>query len=212
MCNLFLFIFIIYLKINIMSIILDLNSKQLKIIGEFKTSKTQYKNESIYINKKNIEIVLDILKEVKSIDNNNDINILTFYNKGCMSLYNFSIDKNFNNNTKKTSFLNIVLFNTPNVEVCYLYYSKFKNNLLNIIGNENKLYYLYRENKEFTKIVNDGNNIIATCIQDEVKCQECVYECNVNIYKYSLYFCIFINIIFISYLIYNNFKQNEIKK
>lgn len=200
-----------------MSVILDLNKNKL-IITEFKTQKQTYKDLNLDLNLETIDILLDILTELKLNDNINDINIVSYTPVGCITFPNggFEIDKNLNNdkNSKKTSFLNFfkISINNNNTNVCYLYYSNFKNNLLTIIGDDNKLYKLYyNENKGF-KIFNNGNKILTECPNIQ-NCQinKCICE-NTDKYRYSLYFCIFIILILILYLIYVHVKQNEIIK
>lgn len=201
-----------------MSVILDLNKNKLIILGEFKTKNQTYKDLNIYLNREKIDILLDILTELKLNDNINDINTVSFYSKGCATFTNgIEIDKNLNNdkNSKKTSFLNLVKININdnNTNVCYLYYSNFKNNLLTIIGDENKLYKLYYNENQGFKIFNNGNKIFTECpgYVQNYPIDKCICE-STDRYRYSLYFCIFIIFILILYLIYINSKQSEITK
>ena len=216
-----------------MSVVLDLSKNQLTIFGEFKTLNNKtYKDFILGINKETINDVVDIFNSVRIKDESSNINaeIRTTIGNKCANLYENIDTSKYVSNT--TSFLNLLVIKHQFIDACYLYFSNFKNNFLTIIGESNKLYTLYYEKEKIGKVYNKGNTIISDCVNNEecpecicpesncpnLNCPECIcpkLECpaisctceNVSIYKYSLYFCIFIIFILVSYLIYNDNKS-----
>lgn len=196
-----------------------------------------YKDFILGINKETINDVVDIFNSVRIKDESSNINaeIRTTIGNKCANLYETLDTSKYISN--KTSFLNLLVIKHQLIHACYLYFSNFKNNFLTIIGESNKLYTLYYEKEKIEKVYNKGNIIISECVNNEeipecicpksncpqcicpnLNCPQCIcpkIECpmisctceNVNIYKYSLYFCIFIIFILVSYLIYNNNKS-----
>ena len=220
-----------------MSVTINLNERKVNFPSNFfenetlSTGELNLERKETFWNTNSLYTLPKILLKAKillkdrtnSTNEQSHINVVEMVRKGLQPQnFVYKLTKNFDQDSQ-IPFLNLLLFEGNNTNVCYFYYSRnFIHPDINIIGEPEKIYVLYfyqnQTNSAYYDIlsIDDGSLSYESRVNypecpkcPSPNCPDCPYCPDMKPYTYSLYACIAIIFILLTILIYNIMKVNK---